>query len=59
MAGKDMPMGTIIGKDAIFAMRPRMYAKGFPSDKYEEVIGKKTKVGLKKYDPITRDVFEK
>lgn len=58
MAGCDIPAGTIITKEMIFAMRPRMYAKGLPSEKYELVLGKKIKKSLKKYNPITEDNLE-
>lgn len=53
MAGADIPAGTVIAKEMIFAMRPKMYAKGLPSEKFEEVVGKTAKIDLKKYDPIT------
>ncbi|MDP7466524.1 MAG: N-acetylneuraminate synthase family protein, partial [Candidatus Pacebacteria bacterium] len=58
MAGCDIKEGTVITKEMIFAMRPKMYAKGLPSEKFEEVIGKKTKKTIKKYDPIIFDVLE-
>lgn len=58
MAGADIPKGTIITKDMIFAMRPKMYAGGLPSNRFYDVVGKKTKVALKKYDPITEEVIE-
>ncbi|MDP7367416.1 MAG: N-acetylneuraminate synthase family protein [Candidatus Pacebacteria bacterium] len=58
MAGCDIEEGTVITKEMVFAMRPKMYAKGLPSEKYEEVIGKKTKKTIKKYDPIIFDILE-
>jgi sialic acid synthase SpsE len=58
MAGCDILEGTVITKEMVFAMRPKMYAKGLPSEKFEEVIGKKTKKTIKKYDPIIFDVLE-
>ena len=58
MAGQDIPAGTVITKDMIFAMRPKMYAKGLPSNKFEEVFGRKTIVAIKKYDPIRWDILE-
>lgn len=57
MAGADIPVGTVLTKDMIYAMRPQQYAKGAPSEEYEQFIGKKTKVALKKYDPISGNVF--
>src|SRR3989344_4084251 len=53
MAGQDIPAGTIITAEMLYAMRPQMYAGGLPSEEYEKVLGKKAKVGLKRYDPIT------
>ena len=57
MAGRDIPAGAVITSEMVYAMRPQMYAKGLPSEHYEKVIGKKTKKGLKKYDPITKDLL--
>lgn len=57
MAGDDVPEGTVLSKDMIFAMRPVMLAGGLPSQKFEEVVGKKTRAALKKYDPITKEVL--
>ena len=58
MAGQDIPAGTRISKDMIFAMRPKMYAKGLPSNEFEKVLGKKTKTTSKKYDPIIWENLE-
>lgn len=58
MAGCDIPEGAIITKEMIFAMRPKMYAKGLPSEKFEEVVGKKIKKSIRKYEPINFDIFE-
>lgn len=57
MAGQDIPAGTTLKPEMVYAMRPQQYAGGLPSEKYEEVIGKKTKKVLKKYDPITPDAL--
>jgi sialic acid synthase SpsE len=56
MAGTNIPAGTIITKEMVFAMRPRMYAKGLPSNKFEDVIGKRAIRTLSKFDPITEEV---
>ena len=58
MAGENIPVGTIIATQMLYAMRPQMYAGGLPSERYEDVLGKKAKKNLKKFDPITSDVFE-
>lgn len=58
MAGADIPAGTIITKEMIFAMRPIMYAKGLAANKFYEVLGRKVKKDLAKYDPITFEVLD-
>ncbi len=57
MAGRDIPAGSVITAEMLYAMRPQQYAGGLPSEKYEEVLGRKTKVALKKFDPITNEVL--
>ncbi len=57
MAGQDIPAGTVLAPEMIYAMRPQQYAGGLPSEKYEEVLGKKTNKALKKYDPVTFDIL--
>jgi sialic acid synthase SpsE len=57
MAGQDIPAGTAITAEMLYAMRPQAYAGGLSSEEYEKVLGKVTKVSLKKYDPITRETL--
>lgn len=57
VAGQDIAAGATITKDMIYAMRPQAYALGLPSERYEEVVGKVSKVALKKYDLITDEVL--
>lgn len=57
MAGCDIPADTALTSEMIFAMRPQALAHGLPSEKYGEVIGRKTKRALKKYDPITSETL--
>lgn len=52
VAGRDIPTGTIITADMIYAMRPRQYIGGLASEKYEKVLAKKFKKDFKKYDPM-------
>lgn len=54
MAARDIPAGTVVTADLLYAMRPQRYAKGLPSEEYESVIGRTTTAALKKYDPIIR-----
>ena len=55
MAGQDIPSGTALTANMIYAMRPQQYAGGLPSEDYENIVGQVTKVTLKKYDPITSE----
>ncbi|MBI2048261.1 MAG: N-acetylneuraminate synthase family protein [Parcubacteria group bacterium] len=58
MAGTDIPANAIITKEMVFAMRPKMYAGGLPSQRFYDVVGKISKKALKKYEPITEDILE-
>ncbi len=53
MAGQDIPAGTLITSDMLYAMRPQEYAGGLSSEEYENVLGKVAKASFKKYDPVT------
>ncbi len=57
MAGCDIPAGAVLTPEMLYAMRPQMYAKGLPSEEYENVLGKVAKTNLKKFDPITWEVL--
>ncbi len=57
MAGMDIPAGTVIIKEMVYAMRPQQYAGGLPSEQYEEVLGRTTTKALSKFDPIITDVI--
>ena len=58
VAAKDLPVGTILEKDMIFAMRPKMYIGGVPSNQFYSVLGRKLKTSLKKFDPINPSVID-
>lgn len=55
VAGTNIPAGTIITKEMIFAMRPGMHLNGLPSDQFNDIINKKTKRDLKKYEQLTEN----
>lgn len=57
-AAADLPAGAILDKEAVFAMRPRMFARGLPSQNFESVLGKTLSRDLNKFDPITLDVLK-
>ena len=58
VVAKDIQKGTVITSDMVYAMRPRMYSVGLPSDKFHDIVGRKIKKDLKGYDPITDEIFE-
>lgn len=57
MAGRDIPAGTKLEPDMIYAMRPQMYAGGMPSEEYPNILGRIANKMVKKYDPIRIDLF--
>ncbi len=54
VAGQDIPAGTTITSDMVYAMRPRMHLKGFYSNEFHTILNKKTKKAIKKYEPINK-----
>ena len=58
MAGQDIPAGTVITSEMLYAMRPQGFAGGLPSEEYNNVIGKTLTTDLKKFDPITTEALE-
>lgn len=57
VAGTNIPIGTVITADMVYAMRPRSHIKGSASDHYELVLGKLAPKDYKKYDPIDHTTF--
>ncbi len=51
----DLPAGTIIAPEHVYAMRPQAHLDGFPSDAYSEVIGKRLRSDVRKYAPLRPD----
>lgn len=58
MAGQNISAGTTITKEMVYAMRPQQHAGGLPSEEFPNVVGKTTKIDLKRFDPITREAIE-
>jgi N,N'-diacetyllegionaminate synthase len=58
VASQDLREGTIITADMLYAMRPQAHLNGLPSEKYEEVVGKRLKEDLRKFDPISKELLE-
>ena len=59
MAGRDIPAGTVLTSEMVYAMRPQIYAGGLASENYELVLGKKTSTDLKKFDPIAEHLLSR
>lgn len=53
VAGRDLPAGTVLERDMVYAMRPRMYAGPTGSERLHEVLGKRLVAPLKKFEPLT------
>jgi len=58
VAGRDLNKGEIVSKEDIYAMRPQGLLKGIPSERYDEVLGKKLNKDMKKYELFSFDLFE-
>lgn len=58
VAANDMKVGDILTKEMIYAMRPQGCLDGLASEEYENIVGKKIKNDLKKYEPIKWDILE-
>ena len=57
VAGCDIPADTVITSQMLYAMRPQKLLSGFPSEQYESVLGRRTSLELKRYDPIWENSF--
>jgi len=57
VAALDIPAGAQLAADDIYAMRPQQFAGGLPSENYELVLGKKAAKSMKRFDPITMEIF--
>lgn len=58
VASMDIKSGTIIKPSMIYAVRPRKFIKGLPSESYIEVVGKRVTEDVKKFEPFTLDFFK-
>lgn len=56
-AGCEIPAGTKLASDMIYAMRPQIALHGLPSEAFESVVGKVVNRMVKKYEPLTKDLF--
>jgi N,N'-diacetyllegionaminate synthase len=58
IAAVDIVKGTKIKSEMLFAMRPQLYLKGLPSEEYENILSKKSKINISKGSPISREFIE-
>ncbi len=58
VASVDIPKGLKVKSEMLSAMRPQLHLKGMPSEEYENVLGKKTKLDISKGSPISREFIE-
>jgi len=56
-AGRNLPEGRVLAKGDIFAMRPAKGNRGLPATEFERIIGKKLRKTVRKYDPLTAELF--
>lgn len=54
-ASHDLPEGTLLAEEHLYAMRPQAHLNGFPSEAYPSLLGKTLKRSVKRFDPITND----
>lgn len=57
VAAQDIPAGTKITPDMIYAMRPQEYIGGIESEYYEVVVGKKAVEDIAKFTPFTPKIL--
>ncbi len=55
VASRNIQEGETITKDMLYAMRPKAFTDGIGSERYEDVIGKKTNKLIARYDPISSE----
>ncbi len=56
-AARDLPAGTKIQPQDLYAMRPQAYLPGLPSQEYPRVLGKTTTRDLKRFDPVPEEAL--
>jgi len=54
-AADDLPAGTVLQAEHLYAMRPQAYLNGLPSERYSDVLGKTVKQALQKFSPISNE----
>ena len=55
VASVDIPKGAKIKPEMLSAMRPQLHLKGLPSEEYENVLGRKSKLDISRGSPISRE----
>lgn len=57
-AGRDIKAGELITEEMIYAMRPKMYLNGLASNCVGVVVGRRAKVDIGRYAPLSAEFFE-
>lgn len=55
VASRNIQEGEVITKEMLYAMRPKAFTDGIGSERYEDVLGKKTNKLVARYDPISSE----
>lgn len=58
VAACNISRGTVVTKEMVYAMRPKMFLKGIPSNELHNIIGKKVNKDFTKYEPIRTEDLE-
>lgn len=57
VAAADLPAGTAIAPEHLFAMRPQAFLQGLPSEAYPTVVGRVLARSITKFQPIAADLL--
>lgn len=57
VAGRELPAGTILRAEDLYALRPAQCLAGFASHEVSRVAGKTLTCALRRFEPITPDVL--
>ncbi len=55
-AARDLPAGTVITKDDVYAMRPHGHLPGLHAREYPVLLGQRLVRDVRRFDPIARDM---
>lgn len=58
VAARALPRGTKLSEAMLYAMRPLALVGGIPAGELHTVLGRRSRVALKKYEPIQLDMLD-